>query len=129
VVDPGRRGGDSRVGERMGVDSWSCLGCAIDTGAVDRGVLAEGAVSGFRVVDRRGGGTLGFILSSSSCTSFADLKDAGDDGACSLSTEVDSRRCMDVERLRSSDFGRDCREPLCGGTFGGGEILVFNDVN
>jgi hypothetical protein len=79
-------------------------------------------------LDRLGGGTLGFSLSSSSCTSLADLNEAGDGGSCSLPT-VDSRRRAGVVSLISSDIGRASREPLCGGGFGGGAALVFNGVN
>jgi hypothetical protein len=88
-VDVGRRGGERRVGERIGVCKWSCFCGAIGTGAVDRGLLADGA-SGFRVFDRRGGGTAGFSFSSSSCISLADLKEDGDSGPFSPSFELDS---------------------------------------
>jgi hypothetical protein len=88
-VDVGR-GGENRVGERIGVDKRSCFCGAIGNGAVDRGLLVDGTASGFRVFDRRGGGKAGFSFSSSSCISFADLKEDGDDGPFSLSIEFDS---------------------------------------
>jgi hypothetical protein len=47
------------------------------------------------------------VFSSSSCSSFADLKDAGDDGAL-LSIDVDSRLLKVAERFESCDLGRPC---------------------
>lgn len=106
VADAGRRGGENLVGERIVVASGFCFRGTIGTGAVDCGLLAEDDASGFRVFDRRGGGTLGFCFSSSSCISFADLNDAGEDGPCSLPMDVEGRRRMEFERLRSADTGR-----------------------
>lgn len=45
------------------------------------------------------------LLSSSSCSSLADLKDAGEDGAL-LSIDVDRRLLKVAERLESCDMGR-----------------------
>ena len=45
------------------------------------------------------------VFSSSSCSSFADLKDAGDDGAL-LSIDIDNRLLNVAERLESCDLGR-----------------------
>ena len=84
-----------------------------------RSFASAGTDSAFRVFDRRGGGSTGFALpssskgggmaslafSSSSCSSFADLKDAGEDGAL-LSIDVDSRLLKVAERLESCDLGR-----------------------
>jgi hypothetical protein len=124
----GRRGGEKRVGERMDFCKWSCLCGAIGNGAVDCDLLVDGA-SGFRVFDRRGGGTAGFSFSSSSCISLADLKEDGDSGPFSPSLELDSLWRTDVDRLMSSDCGRACREPLCGGGFGGGGVFVLRAAN
>lgn len=123
VVEAGRLGGEKRVGERIGVAKWSLFLGGTATGAVDCDLPACGAVSGFFVFDRRGGGTLGFGFSSGSCTSFADLKEAGDEGSCALST---------IRRggvLTSSECGRAWREPRDGGGLGGGVVLVCNFAN
>lgn len=129
VVEAGRLGGDNRVGERIGVLKWSDLRGGTGSGAVDCVLLAGGAASGFRVFDRRGGGTLGFSLSSGSCTSFADLNEAGDDGSFRLSTELLTLRRVGVDTFTSSDGGRAWREPLDGGSRGGGVVLVFKFAN
>lgn len=82
-------------------------------------LASAGADSAFRVFDRRGGGNAGFafsssssgggmaslVFSSSSCSSLADLKDAGEDGAL-LSIDVDSLLLNVAERLESCDLGR-----------------------
>lgn len=84
-----------------------------------RSFASAGTDSAFRVFDRRGGGSAGFVfsssssgggmaslvLSSSSCSSLADLKDAGDDGSL-LSIDVDRRLLNVAERLESCDLGR-----------------------
>jgi hypothetical protein len=92
--------------------------------------LLFGAGSGFFVFDRRGGGTTGFgSLSPSSCISFADLKDEGEDGSTSLPFEVEVLGRVIVVRLMSADCGRAWRVPRCGGGFGGGGVPVLNAVN
>jgi hypothetical protein len=127
-TDVGRRGGENRVGECMGFCLWPCLR-AVGTGAADRGLLPAAAPSGFRVWDRRGGGRVGFSFSSSSCISFADLKEDGESGVCSLPIEVEGLRRVTAERFMSSDCGRAWREPRCGGGFGGGGVVVLDVVN
>ena len=96
--------------------------------------MSGGADSVLRVLDRRGGGSAGFAFcssstgdameslafSSSSCSSFADLKEtAGEDGVL-LSKDVDSRRWEVAERLDSCDFG-----PAWLGEVGLTRALVF----
>jgi hypothetical protein len=58
--------------------------------------------------DRRGGGRLGFGLSSS-CSSLADTKDDGEDAfsLLSMDSDMESRLCKEEERVTSSDLGRD----------------------
>jgi hypothetical protein len=86
-------------------------------------LASAGTDSVFRVLDRRGGGSSGLafpssgmVLStiracgliwpeSSSNTSFADLKDAGEDGAL-LSMDVERRLLKVAERFESCDLGR-----------------------
>jgi hypothetical protein len=92
VADIGRRGGDSVSGGCPGGLSWFCQRGVIEMGAVERDLLSGSIASGLRVFDRRGGGRLGFGLISSSCCSLADLKEDGEEGAFSLSTEVENRR-------------------------------------
>lgn len=128
-VEAGRRGGENRVGERTGVGRRPCFRGGTGTGAAERGLLAEGAASIFRVLDRLGGGTSGFGFSSESCISFADLKEAGDSGSFSLCIELDACRAAVIERFTSSDNGRVWSEPRCGGGLGGGGVLMRNCVN
>jgi hypothetical protein len=92
VADIGRRGGESVSGGCPEGLSWFCHHGVIEMGAVERDLLSGSTASGLRIFDRRGGGRLGFGLTSSSCCSLADLKDDGEDGAFSLSTEVEKRR-------------------------------------
>lgn len=87
-------------------------------------LVSGGADSVFRVLDRRGGGRAGFAFPpssstgggiasmgfSSSCSSFADLKEAGEDGSL-LSNDIDSRLLKVAERLESCDLGRPWTEP------------------
>jgi hypothetical protein len=120
AADSGRRGGDDLSSGRPGELNWLFLREGTGVGAVDRGRLAGAAVSGLRVFDRRGGGTVGFDFSSSTCCSCADLNEEGEDGAFSLSTEVENRRWKGVGAGNSADCGRTLRCSLCGGDFGGG---------
>lgn len=80
LVEVGRLGGENFSGTRRGVLGSDCFRGAIGNGAAERGRSARVVGSNFFVAERRGGGTLGFVFSSSSCCSLADLKDAGDDG-------------------------------------------------
>ena len=60
-------------------------------GVVGLSLCEAGTDSGFRVVERRGGGTvgLGFTSASSSCSSLADLKEDGVEGGFELSMDAD----------------------------------------
>jgi hypothetical protein len=124
VADSGRRGGDGLSSKRPGELSWLFLRGGTAAGAADRGRLAGAALSGLRVFDRRGGGTLGFNFSSSTCCSWADLNEEGEDGAFSLSTEVENRRWKEVGAGSSTDCGRALRCSLCWSGFGGGGVPV-----
>jgi hypothetical protein len=100
--------------------------------------LSGGADSVLRVLDRRGGGSAGFAFesystgdasaslafSSSSCSSFADLKDKAGEVGVLLSNDVDSRRWEVAERLDSCDFG-----PTWVGEVGLVRTLVFRAAN
>lgn len=85
-----------------------------------RSFASAGTDSVLRVFDRRGGGSNGFAFvssssvegmanldfSSSSCSSFADLKDAAGEEGALLSIDVDRRLLKVAERLESCDMGR-----------------------
>lgn len=65
---------------------------------------SAGIDSVLRVFDLRGGGRAGLAFSSSSSSSFADLKDDGEDGAL-LSNDVENRLLNVAERRESCDIG------------------------
>jgi hypothetical protein len=130
----------AEVGRRLGETNFSgiCIGDVIllvpraGGGSGDAfGLLGRGSAftaSDFALVDLLGGGRLGLGLSSS-CSSFAETNDPGEDILSLLSrdADVENRLGSGTDFVISSDLGRDCRDPLATGFVRG--VVVLTTVN